>query len=106
MDLGYLRLEDLIAQAPGARRPATAGVSQVLGAILTPAPVSTLQTGQAPRRALSPCLIFILIHYIFALTGEGKRWVFVDFLLGMIRFLKMDFCVRENGDSRGISCFI
>ncbi len=33
---------------------------------------------------------------IFALTGEGKRWVFVDFLLGMIRFLKMDFCVREN----------
>ena len=43
---------------------------------------------------------------IFALTGEGKRWVFVDFLLGMIRFLKMDFCVRENGDSRGISCFI
>ena len=33
---------------------------------------------------------------IFALTGEGKRWVFVDFLLGMIRFLKMDFCMREN----------
>ena len=33
---------------------------------------------------------------IFALTGEGKRWVFVDFLLGITRFLKMDFCVREN----------
>ena len=30
MDLGYLRLEDLVAQAPGARRPATAGVSHVL----------------------------------------------------------------------------
>ena len=52
MDLGYLRLEDLIAQAPGARRPATAGVSQVLGAILTPAPVSTLQIGQAPNSFL------------------------------------------------------
>ena len=49
MDLGYLRLEDLVAQAPGARRPATASVSQVLGAILTPAPVSTLQIGQAPN---------------------------------------------------------
>ena len=47
MDLGYLRLEGLVAQAPGARRPATAGASQVLGAILTPAPVSTLQIGQA-----------------------------------------------------------
>ena len=30
MDLGYLRLEGLVAQAPGARRPATAGVSHVL----------------------------------------------------------------------------
>ena len=49
MDLGYLRLEGLVAQAPGARRPATAGVSQELGAILTPAPVSTLQIGQAPN---------------------------------------------------------
>ena len=28
---------------------ATAGVSQVLGAVLTPAPVSTLQIGQAPN---------------------------------------------------------
>ena len=30
VDLGYLRLEGLVAQAPGARRPATAGVSHVL----------------------------------------------------------------------------
>ena len=30
MDLGYLRLEGLVAQAPGARRSATAGVSHVL----------------------------------------------------------------------------
>ena len=52
MDLGYLRLEGLVAQAPGARRPATAGVSQELGAILTPAPVSTLQIGQAPNSSL------------------------------------------------------
>ena len=52
MDLGYLRLEGLVAQAPGARRPATASVSQVLGAILTPAPVSTLQIGQAPNSFL------------------------------------------------------
>ena len=49
MDLRYLRLEGLVAQAPGARRPATAGVSQELGAILTPAPLSTLQIGQAPN---------------------------------------------------------
>jgi len=49
VDLGYLRLEGLVAQTPDARRPATAGVSHVLGAILTPAPVSTLQIGQAPN---------------------------------------------------------
>lgn len=52
MDPENLRLEDLIAQAPGARRPATAGVSQELGASLTPAPVNTLQTGQAPTPLL------------------------------------------------------
>ena len=28
---------------------------------------------------------------------QRSRWVFVDFLLGITRFLKMDFCVRENG---------
>ena len=37
------------SKAPGTRRPATASVSQVLGAILTPALVSTLQIGQAPN---------------------------------------------------------
>ena len=47
LDISALRI--LVAQAPGARRSATAGLSQVLGAILTPAPVSTLQTGQAPN---------------------------------------------------------
>ena len=52
MDLGYLRLEGLVAQAPGARRPATAGVSQELGAILTPAPLSTLQIGSTPNSFL------------------------------------------------------
>ena len=49
---GNLSTQGLVAQAPGARRPATAGVSQVLGAILTPAPVSTLQIGQAPNSFL------------------------------------------------------
>ena len=33
VDLGYLRLEYLTAQAPGTRKPATAGVSQALGTI-------------------------------------------------------------------------
>ena len=46
VDLGYL---ELVAQAPGARRPATAGVSQVLGAILTPAPVSNLADRPGPE---------------------------------------------------------
>ena len=49
MDPGYLRLEGLVAQAPGARRLATAGVSQVLGAICTPASLGVAQIGQAPN---------------------------------------------------------
>ena len=47
LDISALRI--LVAQAPGARRPATAGVSQVLGAILTPAPVSNLADRPGPK---------------------------------------------------------
>ena len=67
MDLGYLRLEGLVAQAPGARRPATAGVSQVLGAILTPAPVSTLQIGQAPSSS------FLRESMYWQISGTGAH---------------------------------
>lgn len=35
VNFGYLRIEDLIAQAPDMRRPATTGVSHTLGAICT-----------------------------------------------------------------------
>ena len=66
MDLGYLRLEGLVAQAPGARRPATAGVSQELGAILTPAPVSTLQIGQAPNSSF-------LVSMYWQINGTGDH---------------------------------
>ena len=52
MDLGYLRLEGLVAQAPGARRSATAGASHVLGAILAPAPVSNLADRPGPELLL------------------------------------------------------
>ena len=45
-------LRILVAQAPGARRPATAGLSQVLGAILTPAPVSNLADRPGPKLLL------------------------------------------------------
>jgi len=64
--VGYLRLEGLVAQAPGARRPATAGVSHVLGAILTPAPVSTLQTGQAPNSSF-------LVSMYWQINGTGAH---------------------------------
>ena len=52
VDPGYLRLEGLVAQAPGARRPATAGVSHVLGTILTPAPVKHLADQPGPKLLL------------------------------------------------------
>lgn len=43
VNFGYLRLEDLIAQAPDMRRPATTGVSHTLGAICTSPSLSTAQ---------------------------------------------------------------
>jgi len=43
---------------------------------------------------------------IFVLTGEGKRWMFVDFLSVITRFLKMGFYMRENGSRGGIFCFV
>ena len=64
LDISALRI--LVAQAPGARRPATAGVSQVLGAILTPAPVSTLQTGQAPSSS-------VLVSMYWQINGTGAH---------------------------------
>ena len=64
LDISALRV--LVAQAPGARRPATAGVSQVLGAILTPAPVSTLQTGQAPNSSF-------LVSMYWQINGTGAH---------------------------------
>ena len=67
MDLGYFGLEGLVAQAPGARRPATAGVSQVLGAILTPALVNPLQTGQAPNSS------FLRERMYWQINGTGGR---------------------------------
>ena len=66
MDSGYLRLESLVAQAPGTKRPATAGVSQALGAILTPAPVSTLQIGQAPNSSF-------LVSMYWQINGTGAH---------------------------------
>ena len=66
MDLGYLRLEGLVAQAPGARRPATAGVSQELGAILTPAPVNPLQIDQAPISSF-------LVSMYWQINGTGAH---------------------------------
>ena len=66
MDSGYLRLESLVAQAPGTKRPATAGVSQALGAILTPAPVSTLQIGQAPNSSF-------LVSMYWQISGTGAH---------------------------------
>jgi len=45
-------LEGLVAQAPGARRPATAGVNHVLGTILTLAPVKYLADQPGPKLLL------------------------------------------------------
>ena len=67
MDPGYLRLEGLVAQAPGTRRPATASVSQVLGAICTPASLSVAQIGQAPN---SP---FFLVSMYWQISGTGAH---------------------------------
>ena len=67
MDPGYLRLEDLVAQAPGARRPATTGVSQVLGAICTPASLSVAQIGQAPYSS------FLLVSMYWQINGTGAH---------------------------------
>ena len=64
LDISVLRV--LVAQAPGTRRPATADVSQVLGAILTPAPVSTLQIGQAPNS-------FFLVSMYWQISGTGAH---------------------------------
>ena len=44
-----LSTQGLVAHAPGAGRPAAAGVSHVLGAICTPASLSVAQIGQAPH---------------------------------------------------------
>ena len=53
MDSSDLFLEDLVAQAPEAGDPATAGVSHELGATCTPALLSVTQIGQA----LEPLLL-------------------------------------------------
>lgn len=47
MDSSDLFLEDLVAQAPEAGEPATAGVSHELGATCMPALLSVTQIGQA-----------------------------------------------------------
>lgn len=42
-------------------------MSHVLGAILTPAPVSTLQTGQAPNSS------FFLVSMYWQINGTGAH---------------------------------
>ncbi|VEI17452.1 Uncharacterised protein [Actinomyces viscosus] len=67
-DLGYLRPEGLVAHTPGTRRPATTGVSQELGAFLTPAPVSTVRIGQAPNSSF-PASILVSVCWQISQTG-------------------------------------
>ena len=67
MDPGYLRLEGLVAQAPGARSLATAGVSQVLGAICTPASLSVVQIGQASNSSS------FLVSMYWKISGTGAH---------------------------------
>ena len=47
VNFGYLRIEDLIAQTPDMRRPATTGASHTLGAICTSPSLSATQIDMA-----------------------------------------------------------
>ena len=61
-----LSTQGLVVQDPGARRPATAGVSHVPGAISTSASLSAAQIGQAPHSSF-------LVSMYWQISGTGAH---------------------------------